>query len=299
LHPHHASLRQLSLRSSFQFFLQKLAIIFTTETPQNVFSHVSLCLEILQFFKHLFQDTFDNLEVETQEVIQYTLLDTTTSLLKQGSPNAVLAENLASVLMDVSFSFRSNQTPQPLIILFAFQTILYIWIRTKTRKEQLWKALQDGISSIFHSMEPVIQTKIKVLQLTLVIKDLIYPFKEKKKKVVKVTKEGDDTPGPPKKPEAAVPKCPDTLPPLQEIKRDPPITDMPWTVDEIKFAWTQMLLIFNRVNSIDDPNIHAEAISCITEVVQILMVAENLVPYQETLDGLFPFPSFSFNLTIE
>lgn len=258
-----------------KFFLQKLAIIFTTETPQNVFAHVSLCLEILQFFKHLFQDTFDNLEVETQEVIQYTLLDTTTTLLKQGSANAALAENLASVLMD---------------------TILYIWIRTKTRKEQLWKALQDGISGLFHAMEPVVQTKIKVLQLTLVIRDLIYPVKEKKKKVVKVTKEGDETPGPPKKAEAAVPKCPDTLPPLQEIKRDPPITDIAWTVDEIKFAWMQMLLIFNKVNSIDDPNIHAEAITCITEVVQILMNAENSVPYQETLDETRPQPLSLMNI---
>jgi len=135
-------------------------------------------------------------------------------------------------------------------------------------------------------MEPVVQTKIKVLQLTLVIKELIYPVKEKKKKVVKVSKEGDETPGPPKKQEAPAPKCPDTLPPLQEIKRDPAVTDaMNWTVDEIKFAWTQMLLIFSKVNSINDPNIHAEAISCITEVVQTLMNAETSVPYQETLDG--------------
>eukprot|EP01102_Stenamoeba_stenopodia_P015219 TRINITY_DN516_c0_g1_i1.p1 TRINITY_DN516_c0_g1~~TRINITY_DN516_c0_g1_i1.p1 ORF type:complete len:1485 (+),score=330.88 TRINITY_DN516_c0_g1_i1:382-4836(+) len=264
-----------------KFFLQKLSIIFTTETPpqnaqQSVYAHVALCLEILQFFKYLFQEAFDTLEIETQEVLLYTLLDTTTALLKEGTPNPALAENLASVMMD---------------------TILYIWIRTKTRKEQLWKALQDGISGLFHAMEPVVQTKIKVLQLTLVVKDLIYPVKEKKKKVVKVAKEGDETPGPPKKPEAAMPKCPDTLPPLQEIKRDPAVTDgMNWTVDEIKFAWTQMLLIFSKVNSINDPNIHAEAISCITEVVQILMNAETSVPYQETLDESRPQPLSLINI---
>ena len=49
----------------------------------------------------MFVEAYETLEVETQEVLLTTLLETTTTLLRENTSNAALAENLASVMIDV------------------------------------------------------------------------------------------------------------------------------------------------------------------------------------------------------
>jgi len=253
----------VSRKTEFQqIFLKRLSVVFFTDSQGPLLNtHVSLCLEILQLFKYMFAEAFEQFEEQTQEVLLYTLLEITTTLLKEDSPNKGLAENLCAVIMD---------------------TILFLWIRTKTSKEHLWKALQDGVSRLFHISEPVVQVKIKVIQLTLVIRDLIYPSGEKKKKKVvqrRSTSQQDVSTLVEKAEKTIhVPRSPDFEPPPPDVKRDTAITNMSWTVQEIKYIWNQMLQIFQKVNQISRPAIHAEAISCLTEVVMLLMRAEEKVP---------------------
>ena len=57
-----------------------------------------------------------------------------------------------------------------------------MWIRTKTRKEELWDALQEGIFGLFHFMEPITQCKLKIIQLTWIIRQMMYPVRPQKKK---------------------------------------------------------------------------------------------------------------------
>eukprot|EP01100_Stratorugosa_tubuloviscum_P011908 TRINITY_DN542_c0_g1_i1.p1 TRINITY_DN542_c0_g1~~TRINITY_DN542_c0_g1_i1.p1 ORF type:complete len:1470 (+),score=659.45 TRINITY_DN542_c0_g1_i1:33-4442(+) len=252
-----------------KFYIENISLIFQTETPAaNLQMHVDLCREILNFIKALFVDSLETLEVETQEVFLNTLLDTTCYLLKENTPSAQLGKQLASVVLD---------------------TVIYAWIRTKTQQEHLWKRLQDGISSLFHDKQPVIETRAKIIQLTLIIREMIYPVREKKKKVIKVAStNGEEATPPPKKAEAKISKCPDVLPIPKPVERDPAIAKMTFTVDEIKYIWFQVLWIFSKVNQIADPGIHADAIDAVTEVVTILQQAEEAVPYQDIINPALP-----------
>jgi hypothetical protein len=76
---------------------------------------------------------------------------------------------------------KVNAVPERLSSM-ALDTIFFIWIHTKRNTQAMWDSLKAGISSIFHFMEPIKQTKLKLIQLTLVIKSLIYPQKKKKEK---------------------------------------------------------------------------------------------------------------------
>ena len=94
-----------------------------------------------------------------RECLLNTLLQTTTEVCK----NSKLASSLAETMLD---------------------TVLFIWIKTKRNTEAMWNTLQRGVASCFHFMEPIEQTKLKVIQLTLVIRDKMYPVRKVKKKPV-------------------------------------------------------------------------------------------------------------------
>lgn len=67
--------------------------------------------------------------------------------------------------------------------------ILFIWIKTGRNTDEMWNALQTKLSSLFTYIQPVKQTKIKLIQLTLIIKNMIYP-EPKKKKVINRSGQG-------------------------------------------------------------------------------------------------------------
>mmetsp|Transcript_23491 Transcript_23491/g.58803 ORF Transcript_23491/g.58803 Transcript_23491/m.58803 type:complete len:1527 (-) Transcript_23491:30-4610(-) len=253
-----------------QLFLQKLPTIFSAKTPlDSVSTHVSLCLEVLQVFKYMFAEAYETLSPDTQEVLLYTLLNTSTELLAPSSPNQILSEALAAVCID---------------------TILFIWIRTKSEKPDHWQALQDGMAGLFHSMEIIETLKVKVVQLTLVICNKIYPIKWKEKKQKKTgglqqTAKAQRTLG-----------SPDSVPAPKLPAPDPAITMMQWNVDEILYVWNNMLSIFSKVNQIKDPKIHKVAINVLTEIIDIVSDAEVAVPFVETLEENRPKPLYLVNV---
>lgn len=42
-------------------------------------------------------------------------------------------------------------------------TVFFIWIHTKRNTPQMWKAFQDGVSSVLHVKEPIRQTKVTTI----------------------------------------------------------------------------------------------------------------------------------------
>ena len=76
---------------------------------------------------------------------------------------------------------KNNQVPDR-VASTTLDTIFFIWIHTKMNTPAMWASLQQGVASLFHFMEPIKQTKLKLIQLTLVIKNMIYPQRKQKKK---------------------------------------------------------------------------------------------------------------------
>jgi len=233
-----------------KFFLQQLKTIFTTATPAgSEEKHIALCKEVLELFKQLFLDLYDSIAAETSETLMYTVLDITTTLL-DGTGNKTLADNLAALILDVRFhslarsrllvslTDRIDRTTCIHTHTLHTQTVLFIWIRTKTRKVELWKALQDGVFGIISSPETIPQCKLKILQLTWIIRDMIYPIKQKKKKPVK---RPDSSSGKVDPAKTAMSLSPDSVPQLTPCAPDPKITNLDWTVDDIVYVWMRML----------------------------------------------------------
>ena len=106
-------------------FLHELSGIFTIDSPPNLAAqHINLCQEVLFLFRQIFVEMYESLHKETQyvlatsiltiylkttrfrETLMYTVLNTTTTLLKDRK-NQTLADNLSSTMVDVRVAFSS------------------------------------------------------------------------------------------------------------------------------------------------------------------------------------------------
>lgn len=200
-------------------------------------AQVTLCLEILQMFKQTFERS-DLLSVEIRyvlfstcflsinfltfrNVLLFTLLAITTTLLKPDNPNQTLAKSLAGVIVD---------------------TLLFTWISTKIRDPEMWARLQEGMQSTFHRIEPIHQTKVlllflsshsqmKLIQLALVYKDFLYP-QSKKKKVRQPTRSES------KKSSSA--QTPDYRKGVT-VEKDSSIASISWDLDSVSFLFHSLL----------------------------------------------------------
>lgn len=76
---------------------------------------------------------------------------------------------------------------------------------------------------------------------------------------------------------------PDSRASIPKIPIDQSILSLNWTVEEILYVWNQVLLIFRNINSIKDPNVHAESIRVLLDVVDVLLQAED-VPFAHLMD---------------
>lgn len=241
-----------------QFFLEQIAKIFSIDEEDKREEHRQLCMDVIALFKQIFMEQYDSFAKETQECLLNTLLRSCIDVCKEDG-NKPLAQALAPTFLD---------------------TIFFLWIRTKRNTEEMWTTLQDGVSSLFHFMVPVSQTRDKLIQLTMVIRQQLYP----QASVKKVTVHRADDPAKPadavKAAKKKAPMCPDSRPQLPEIPVDPSIGQVEWNLGDAIYVWTQVLNVFRNINSIQDPRIHVAAMEVLTEVVDILQRAEELIPYQ-------------------
>ena len=249
-------------------FIRDLVAILTSKSSwdsgEAAKKHETLCIEVIQFVRSTFMEYSEKFDEKTQEVFLYTILDGATELLSPNSSNPHLAEVLHGTLVD---------------------TILFIWIYTKTRNLQHWSRLCHSISGLFHTMQTVVQVRNKILQLTMVLQDKIYYVKAVKKK--KVAKR-------PGMMEQAVkqmePRSPDSDDPPALPARDEAIHRLDWSVDDALFVWKNMLKIFDNVNSISNPSIHYKSIHTLWQTIQVILWSESKVPYKEMLDDDRPEP---------
>ena len=139
----------------------------------------------------------------------------------------------------------------------------------------MWMNLQKGISSTFSLMESITQTRLKIIQLTLLIKNQMYPVKKVASKPQRDT-EGKEI----QAKEIPQSVCPDTRKPLFEDPFDPNISTIQWeNIDELIYVWNQVLQVFRHVNSIAEPQNHAAAMGVLCEVIEILQRAEEGIPH--------------------
>lgn len=65
-----------------------------------------------------------------------------------------------------------------LLLLCLFYVVLMI-LNRETRPE-IWERFFVELENMFHHTQVIVQLRIKLLQLTLLIKELIYPLSERK-----------------------------------------------------------------------------------------------------------------------
>ncbi len=253
------------LREYRTYFIRDLAAILTSKSSwdsgEAAKKHEALCLEVIQLFKNMFVEISSAIDDATQEVLYFTMLDTAAEVLSPNTSNPHLADSLHGVLLD---------------------TILFIWILTRTRNPVHWERLCSTIAGLFHTMETVSQVSGKLIQLTMVIQDKIYFTRaEKKKKTAK----RPGMMGGEQSAKHMEPKSPDSVnPPTIPIK-DEAISKIDWTVDDILFVWTNMLQIFSTVNSIKSPSIHVASLETLWRIIDLIHWSESKVPYPETLES--------------
>lgn len=56
----------------------------------------------------------------------------------------------------------------------------FILISNRERRAEIWEKLWEKFEGMFHHMQTVVQLRIKILQLTILIKELIYPLSDRK-----------------------------------------------------------------------------------------------------------------------
>ena len=251
------------LVESRKAFISGLAGILTSKMSWDSASkqHETLCLEVIAFFKKMFEpNQIKNLDEETQEAFYFTMLDTASEVLSPTTSSPHLAGFLHGVLLDA---------------------ILFIWILTQPKNPRHWEALCKAISGLFHTMETVTQVGKKIMQLTMVLQEKIYFVKTQTKKK---TAKRPGMMGGEQSAKHMVPKSPDSIDPPTLPQKDDTIRSIEWTVDAIHFVWMNMLNIYSNINTIRNPSIHVAILENIWQITESILWSEGKVPYEETLD---------------
>eukprot|EP01114_Cavostelium_apophysatum_P016785 TRINITY_DN4844_c0_g1_i3.p1 TRINITY_DN4844_c0_g1~~TRINITY_DN4844_c0_g1_i3.p1 ORF type:complete len:1456 (+),score=431.48 TRINITY_DN4844_c0_g1_i3:258-4625(+) len=231
-----------------KFFVEQLVNVFKTPSnPATIDMHVTLCLEILQLFKQTIEA--GSFTSEIRDVLLFTLLEITTTLLKPDTPNQDLAKALASIMVDV---------------------LLFTWISSKILNPEMWTRLHESIQSLFHRIEPVVQAKLKLVQLSLIVRGFIF-----------------SRPKGPKSEESDKLRSQSITPDYRKVDKsesDTAIASLSWDYQTAYFIWSNLLQIFRNVSRIKEPAIFSEAVGAIAEVADIFIEAENKASNQLIYD---------------
>ncbi|PRP77100.1 putative leucine-rich repeat receptor-like protein kinase [Planoprotostelium fungivorum] len=235
-----------------KYFLEGLPNLFVCESRTNTEARAALCVEVLELFRKAFNPL--KLSSEIRDVLLFTLLEITNTLLKRDN-NQELASSLAKDVIE---------------------TVFYCWISSKCRDPEMWVRLQEGLWPIFHRAETVEQLKMILIHTSIILCNFVYPQIVEKEKV---KLEGTSA----KKNKDAPSLTPDDV---SQIRRDPgpnPFEKLDWTHDYARFVWASLLQSFSATNHLKDNAIHASSLSAIVEVVEIFLKAESRAPYAAIL----------------
>lgn len=239
-----------------QFVFVQLQYVMQQDTGSLEKEHESLGLFIIDVFKSLV-GMYQNLHPKTKELTLFAMLHNTGSLMKSSQKFLIkaLGDNMVEAL-------------------------LFCWIKAKERRAEVWEKFFEGLEGMFHHMQTAVQLRIKILQLTLLIKELMYPLSERKiqkklKDMRNMAKGGD-------------PRSIDFVVPPPEVVKDTEISNIPWDIDTVQWTWNCLNQALRHVNLIKDPAIHEAALNIIVEEVDILLRAEEDLDFADYESGSLP-----------
>jgi hypothetical protein len=163
--------------------------------------------------------------------------------------------------------------------------VLYCWVRSNAG-DSLWKSLQLGLSGLFNGprgLEVINQTRNKLVELTLLLRPLLYPEARKNTKKKRHNAESGAEPlSPEEKPVSLA----------SDASREATLTaagqqelfGLHPTVETIIPRWHNVLNIFAGVNTMKSPDLHAAGIGVITSVADMLLLAETEAPHAALTD---------------
>ena len=215
-----------------------------------------MCLKVLSICQEVTQTKIGKKEQSIWETVQNNLLQTICEFFGNANPFSV--KHISTTMADDMF-----------------RNLFEIWLRSPFTTEEMWNNFSDKISRLVSWKALLDQWKDKVIQLTLVFKNIYYePIilehqGPKKKKIIR-NQEGD--------PIAVSTTSKESEGSNTSYQIDPSINSIPWTNEKIKKDWYTMIYILGNLNSINLPENFATAFSCCSAVIDLIVSAEDLVP---------------------
>eukprot|EP01104_Vermistella_antarctica_P013879 TRINITY_DN4277_c0_g1_i3.p1 TRINITY_DN4277_c0_g1~~TRINITY_DN4277_c0_g1_i3.p1 ORF type:complete len:1289 (+),score=342.86 TRINITY_DN4277_c0_g1_i3:94-3960(+) len=150
--------------------------------------------------------------------------------------------------------------------------LFFTWLQSKATSQEMWSEFQEQVSSLVHWRAVVAEWKYYMVQLTNKVVDLCYvplqppvaPTGAKKKK--KERSAGSMIVGFKVRTELVLPQS-----------RDPKVEQLTWTGDVVLALWETIVTIIGNVNHILDPGNFSVAMSCLQEVIDLLVLSEAMI----------------------
>ncbi|PRP83806.1 ral GTPase-activating protein subunit alpha-2 [Planoprotostelium fungivorum] len=254
------------IQQLWQHFMTNLSLIFLLDsTPEQVDEHHKLCRELVHIFTQFATDFSDQLSNETWEKLQYTLLSAAFDLLNKASPQSSQYSKTTFDLLN-AVEEEGGKTFGDLL----FGSLYFVWLRSQKVTEDMWQDLSRKVASLVNWRANVLQWKEKVIQLTSILRDHMYP----------VDPQNDSQN---RSPDFSTPNVPVTIKSIEAANfvPDTRLTSLTWTKESIHNTWLTLLFILGDITSITDPASYELTMSCVSETINILINAQLLLPLRE------------------
>ncbi|KAM9976861.1 hypothetical protein ACTFIR_010707 [Dictyostelium discoideum] len=239
------------------FILNEMLHVFEAESQNFEKEREAIGTYIIDcVYKYLIEH-YHSMTNELKEISLLAMLQGTVTLLRKSNPNKSVSVSLEQSIVS---------------------TTLYGWIKSKEiNNKKLWEQFHQQFEEIYHRPEVIRQIKSKLLQVTLVLKELIYPLSQrlitKKLKDIRNTAKGGE------------PKSLDHQEVPSEVSQDPAIhQNIQWDVETCKAIWHCLLDLFRNLSKIKEPTIHEMATQIIVDIVDLFIRTEQEVEFSDYLD---------------
>eukprot|EP01133_Synstelium_polycarpum_P016307 gene16307-19395_t len=238
------------------FVLSEMMTVFETEASTHEREREAIGMYVIGVFRSLV-DSYSNLLPRTREILLHSMLQATTTLLRRANPNKSVSLTLEQSLVS---------------------TTLHAWIKSRETSPTMWEQLHTHFEDLFFRVEVLKQIKSKCIQVTLLLRDLVYPVSEKRAikraKDVKSAEKGGE------------PKSPDSIESPPDLQVETTIASVSWDIESCLSVWHFLLDILRNVHRIKDPLIHELGTGILVDIVDVLVKAEQEAEFS-TIDRMF------------
>ncbi|KYQ90706.1 RapGAP/RanGAP domain-containing protein [Tieghemostelium lacteum] len=249
-----------------QFIFNEMLHVFESESQSFEKERETIGQYIIEVYKSMIE-VYHQQRSPMKEIILNAMLQGTIALLRKSNPNKALSPTLEQNIVS---------------------TTLFGWMKSKEPSKKLWDNFHSQFEEIFYRPEVIKQIRSKLLQMTMVLKELIYPLSArrsaKKLKDIKFNAKGGE------------PKSLDYQEMPPDIPIDHAIKNIGWEVDDAKWIWTCLLDLFKNLQRIKEPAIYELAIAILVDIVDIYIRTEEEVEFQDYLDKNKPTHLPLFNI---